>query len=87
MNKFVKDDNKYLVSREFEKVTLLARVDDFNGAIYWIDDISSASRFDSLDDAKAIVSMQEQLGKIVKKEWKFEILEEFRSVKSLSNKE
>lgn len=87
MNKFVKDDNKYLVSREFEKESFLARVDDFNGAIYWIDDISSASRFDSLDDAKAIVSMQEQLGKIVKKEWKLEILEEFRSVKSLSNKE
>lgn len=87
MNKFVKDDNKYLVSREFDKVSLLARVDDFNGAIYWIDDISSASRFDSLDDAKAIVNMQEQLGKIVKKDWKLEILEEFRSVKNLSDKE
>lgn len=87
MNKFVKEDTKYLVSREIDKVILLARIDDFNGTIYWVDDVNAASRFDSIDDAKVIVSMQEKLGQILKRDWKLEVLEEFRSVKSTNDKE
>ena len=87
MSKFVGENNMYLISRTIDNVESLARIDDFNGTIYWVDDVNAASRFDSIDDAKVIVSMQEKLGQILKRDWKLEVLEEFRSVKNLSSKE
>lgn len=76
MSKFVCDEKKYLVSRTNEEREDLAQIDEYSGNIYWINTLDRVFRFESIDDAKSFKLSQESLAKSLKKEWKFEILEE-----------
>lgn len=76
MSKFVCDEKKYLVSRTNEEREDLAQIDEYSGNIYWINTLDRVYRFESIDDAKSFKLSQESLAKSLKKEWKFEILEE-----------
>ncbi|MDU1316662.1 hypothetical protein [Anaerococcus hydrogenalis] len=77
MSKFVCDEKKYLVSRTNEEGREeLAQIDEYSGNIYWINTLDRVYRFENIEDAKSFKLSQESLAKSLKKEWKFEILEE-----------
>lgn len=77
MSKFICDEKKYLVCRTNEEGREdLAQIDEYSGNIYWVNTLERVYRFENIDDAKSFKLSQESLAKSLKKEWKFEILEE-----------
>lgn len=82
MSKFICDEKKYLVCRtNEEKREDLAQIDEYSGNIYWVNTLERVYRFENIDDAKSFKLSQESLAKSLKKEWKFEILEEHSVVR------
>ncbi len=81
MSKYEEEKKRYLVVRKLQDDSeAIATIDDYSGNVYWTESIDSASKFETLDEAKKLVKLQADLGKLLKKEWQFEILEEHRAV-------
>lgn len=79
MSKYEEDKKRYIVIRKLDDGNeVIATIDDYNGNIYWTESIDNASKFETIDEAKKLVKLQADLGKLLKKEWEFEILEEHR---------
>lgn len=81
MSKFVEDNIRYILVRKIsDDIEQVATIDDYNGNIYWTENVDSASRFESLEKAKKLMELQKQLSVLLDKEFKFEILEEQKTV-------
>lgn len=75
------DKTSYIVTRKVnDEIEQVASIDDYNGNIYWTETIESASKFDDIDKARKLMSLQEEMAKILDKEYVYEILEEHRVV-------
>lgn len=82
MSKFVGDNNSYIIVRKINgDIEQVASIDDYNGSIYWTDSIQGGSRFDTLDKAKKLLNLQEEMAVLLDKEYKFTLLEENRVIK------
>nr|DAN81487.1 MAG TPA: hypothetical protein [Caudoviricetes sp.] len=81
MSKFVEDNIRYILVRKIsDDIEQVATIDDYNGNIYWSESVDRASRFESLENAKKLMELQKQLSVLLGKEFKFEILEEQKTV-------
>ena len=75
------DKTSYIVARKVnDEIEQVASIDDYNGNIYWTETIESASKFDVFDKARKLLSLQEEMAKLLGKEYAYEILEEHRVV-------
>lgn len=75
------DNIRYILARKIsEDIEQVATIDDYNGNIYWTENVDSASRFESLEKAKKLMELQKQLSVLLDKEFKFEMLEEQKTV-------
>lgn len=78
------DKTSYIVTRKVnDEIEQVASIDDYNGNIYWTEVIESASKFDDISKAKKLVSLQEEMAKLLGKEFTYEILEEHRIVSAV----
>jgi hypothetical protein len=81
LSKFVEDNIRYILVRKIsDDIEQVATIDDYNGNIYWSESVDRASRFESLENAKKLMELQKQLSVLLGKEFKFEILEEQKTV-------
>lgn len=75
------DKTSYIVTRKVnDKIEQVASIDDYNGNIYWTEALDGASKFDDIDKARKLMSLQEEMGKLLGKDYVYEILEEHRVV-------
>lgn len=75
------DKTNYIVTRKLnDDIEQVASIDDYNGNIYWTENIEGASKFDDINKAKKLMSLQEEMAKLLGKEYAYEILEEHRVV-------
>nr|DAF54321.1 MAG TPA: hypothetical protein [Siphoviridae sp. ctZUr4] len=75
------DKTSYIVTRKVnDEIEQVASIDDYNGNIYWTESVESASKFDDINKARKLMSLQEEMGKLLGKEHVYEILEEHRVV-------
>lgn len=81
MSRFEEDKKRYVVVRsgqdEREDV---ASIDPYSGNLYWNDRVDGATKFETVEEAKEFMNVQETMGKLLKKDWKFEVLEEHRVI-------
>lgn len=81
MSKFMGDKTSYIVVRKLnDDIEQVASIDDYNGNIYWTESIDGASKFDDIAKAKRLMSLNEEMAKLLGKEYVYEILEEHRVV-------
>ena len=84
MSRFEEDKKRYILVRigEDEREDV-ANVDSYSGNIYWNGRVDEATKFDTVEEAKEFMGVQVTMGKILKKNWKFEILEEHRVINKI----
>lgn len=81
MSKFVEDKKRYILTRSgLDEREDVASVDLYSGNIYWNGRLDDATKFDTVEEAKELMSIQENVAKLFKKDWKFEVLEEHKIV-------
>ncbi len=82
MSKYIDDSTKYLISKTDQNGNeTLAYVDRFAGSLAYIQDVDTAHRFNTLEEAQAVMKAQVDLSKALKREDKYIILEEKRIIK------
>lgn len=75
------DKTSYIVVRKVnDDIEQVASIDDYNGNIYWTESIDGASKLDDINKAKKLMSLNEEMAKLLGKEYVYEILEEHRVV-------
>ena len=81
MSVFEEDKKRYVLVRigqdEREDV---ASIDSYSGNLYWHDRADGATKFESIEEAKEFMNIQATMAKLLKKDWKFEVLEEHRVI-------
>lgn len=81
MSKFVEDKKRYILTRSgLDDREDVASVDLYSGNIYWNGRLDDATKFDTVEEAKELMGIQENIAKLFKKDWKFEVLEEHKIV-------
>lgn len=81
MSKFVEDKKRYILTRSgLDEREDVASVDLYSGNIYWNGRLDDATKFDTVEEAKELMGIQENIAKLFKKDWKFEVLEEHKIV-------
>ena len=78
------DKTSYIVTRKVnDDIEQVASIDDYNGNIYWTESVEGANKFDDIDKARKLMSLQEEMAKLLGKEYVYEILEEHRVVSAV----
>ena len=86
VSKFIGDSTRYIISRYgIDDREDLASVDAYADTVYWIDSIDGCTKFESIEEAKKILEIQESMAKALRKDWKFRILEEKRIITDLES--
>lgn len=81
MSVYEEDRKRYVLVRSgLEDREDLATIDNYSGNIYWNTSIDDCTKFETKKECEELLKLQEGLGKLLKKDWKFEILEEHRVV-------
>lgn len=81
MSKFIEDKKRYILTRSgLDEREDVASVDLYSGNIYWNGRLDDATKFDTVEEAKELMGIQENIAKLFKKDWKFEVLEEHKIV-------
>lgn len=84
MSRFEEDKKRYVLARNgFENKEDLASVDEYSGNVYWTNLPDNASKFDTIDEVKELMEIQNAMNKLLKKDWEYEILEEHRIVSKI----
>ena len=86
MSVYEEDRKRYvLVRSSLEDREDLATIDDYSGNIYWTSRFDDCTKFETKEECEELLKLQEGLGKLLKKDWTFEILEEHRVVRKLDS--
>lgn len=87
MSRYKEDKKRYMIARKMEDGNeSLASIDNYTSNIYWTDSIESASKFESLDEAKEFIKAYDSLTKLLKKECEYQVLEEHRVISEVLDK-
>lgn len=87
MSKYKEDKKRYMIARKMEDGNeSLASIDTYTSNIYWTDSIESASKFESLEEAKEFIKAYDGLTKLLKKECEYQVLEEHRVISEVLDK-
>ena len=85
MSMYEEDRKRYVLVRSgLEDREDLATIDNYSGNIYWNTTIDDSTKFETKGECEELLKLQEGIGKLLKKDWKFEILEEHRVVNRLT---
>ena len=81
MSRFEEDKKRYVVVRSGQDDREdVANIDSYSGNLYWNDRVDGAIKFEAIEEAKEFMNIQSTMGKLLKKDWKFEVLEEHRVI-------
>ena len=63
----------YIISRIKNGIEEVAQYNDYNGSIYWYSNPDSATEFEDLELAKAMLQVQEMMAKLTKQDVSFKL--------------
>ena len=81
MSRFEEDKKRYIVVRRGQDGREdVASIYSYSGNLYWNDGVDGATKFETIEEAKEFMNIQSTMAKLLKKDWKFEVLEEHRVI-------
>lgn len=88
MSVYEENKTRYILVRSgLEDREDLATIDTYSGNIYWNSNLDDCTKFEKKEECEELLKLQEGLSKILKKDWRFEILEEHRAINKVGKNE